>query len=109
MGAAVPDGRCADSVCRVDMAKEQTGEGSKSTGALYDTKRTVFIGNLPFDVEDEDILKLFQAKGERRWRHVVATAWGGWSHAGPRHLHLLHMHDLDAASGGVALAGSGWR
>ncbi|WCJ29139.1 RNA-binding (RRM/RBD/RNP motifs) family protein [Euphorbia peplus] len=45
---------------RVDRAcpprKKLKGEGSTP---LYDNKRTVFVGNLPFDVKDEEIYKLF--------------------------------------------------
>ncbi|TVU44216.1 hypothetical protein EJB05_03652, partial [Eragrostis curvula] len=43
---------------RVDMAcpprKKLKGEGP-----LYDRKRTVFVGNLPFDVKDEELYQLF--------------------------------------------------
>ncbi|KAL6909583.1 hypothetical protein ACP4OV_001864 [Aristida adscensionis] len=43
---------------RVDMAcpprKKLRGEGP-----LYDRKRTVFVGNLPFDVKDEEIYQVF--------------------------------------------------
>ncbi|XP_072959242.1 uncharacterized protein [Typha angustifolia] len=43
---------------RVDMAcpprKKLKGEGP-----LYDRKRTVFVGNLPFDVKDEELYELF--------------------------------------------------
>ncbi|KAJ3708888.1 hypothetical protein LUZ61_012593 [Rhynchospora tenuis] len=43
---------------RVDMAcpprKKLKGEGP-----LYDRKRTVFVGNLPFDVKDEELYSLF--------------------------------------------------
>ncbi|TKV90104.1 hypothetical protein SEVIR_9G006300v4 [Setaria viridis] len=43
---------------RVDMAcpprKKLRGEGP-----LYDRKRTVFVGNLPFDVKDEELYQLF--------------------------------------------------
>lgn len=43
---------------RVDMAcpprKKLRGEGP-----LYDRKRTVFVGNLPFDVKDEELYKMF--------------------------------------------------
>ncbi|CAG9467470.1 unnamed protein product [Pedinophyceae sp. YPF-701] len=38
---------------RVDMARPT----KESTGALYDTARTVFLGNLPFDVEEEQIIE----------------------------------------------------
>ncbi|KAL8053427.1 hypothetical protein ABFX02_05G069900 [Erythranthe guttata] len=31
----------------------------EASSLLYDTKRTVFIGNLPFDVKDEEVYKLF--------------------------------------------------
>ncbi|KAL6638569.1 hypothetical protein ACP70R_023680 [Stipagrostis hirtigluma subsp. patula] len=43
---------------RVDMAcpprKKLRGEGP-----LYDRKRTVFVGNLPFDIKDEELYQLF--------------------------------------------------
>nr|XP_009397120.2 PREDICTED: RNA-binding protein 34 [Musa acuminata subsp. malaccensis] len=43
---------------RVDMAcpprKKLRGDGP-----LYDKKRTVFVGNLPFDVKDEELYQLF--------------------------------------------------
>ncbi|XP_066380104.1 uncharacterized protein [Miscanthus floridulus] len=43
---------------RVDMAcpprKKLRGEGP-----LYDRKRTVFVGNLPFDVKDEEVYQVF--------------------------------------------------
>ncbi|CAL4937161.1 unnamed protein product [Urochloa decumbens] len=43
---------------RVDMAcpprKKLRGEGP-----LYDRKRTVFVGNLPFDVKDEELYQIF--------------------------------------------------
>ncbi|BFI08809.1 nucleolar protein 12 [Marchantia polymorpha subsp. ruderalis] len=39
---------------RVDLA------GSYSSGVEYDRKRSIFIGNLPFDAEDEDLITLFQ-------------------------------------------------
>ncbi|KAJ4829390.1 hypothetical protein Tsubulata_014533 [Turnera subulata] len=44
---------------RVDRAcpphKKLKGEGT----AIYDNKRTVFVGNLPFDVKDEELYQLF--------------------------------------------------
>ncbi|KAF8708823.1 hypothetical protein HU200_030213 [Digitaria exilis] len=47
-----------DNHIRVDMAcpprKKLRGEGP-----LYDRKRTVFVGNLPFDVKDEELYQLF--------------------------------------------------
>ncbi|KAK7252492.1 hypothetical protein RIF29_36468 [Crotalaria pallida] len=47
---------------RVDRAcpprKKQKGESA----LLYDNKRTVFVGNLPFDVKDEELYKLFCGK-----------------------------------------------
>ncbi|KAG6542341.1 hypothetical protein Mapa_016267 [Marchantia paleacea] len=39
---------------RVDLA------GSYSSGVEYDRKRSIFVGNLPFDAEDEDLITLFQ-------------------------------------------------
>ena len=49
---------------RVDRAcpprKKLKGEGQDSL--LYDSKRTVFIGNLPFDVKDEEVYQLFTGK-----------------------------------------------
>ncbi|WOK99034.1 hypothetical protein Cni_G07746 [Canna indica] len=48
---------------RVDIAcppcKKLRGEG-----ALYDRKRTVFVGNLPFDVKDEELYQLFCGEAE---------------------------------------------
>ncbi|KAL5975092.1 hypothetical protein ACLOJK_031768 [Asimina triloba] len=48
-----------DNHIRVDRAcpprKKLKGESS----LLYDNKRTVFVGNLPFDVKDEEIYQLF--------------------------------------------------
>ncbi|KAM7525448.1 hypothetical protein LguiA_015350 [Lonicera macranthoides] len=45
---------------RVDRAcpprKKLKGE---ENALLYDNKRTVFVGNLPFDVKDEEIIRLF--------------------------------------------------
>ncbi|KAJ1292649.1 hypothetical protein BS78_01G006100 [Paspalum vaginatum] len=47
-----------DNHIRVDMAcpprKKRRGEGP-----LYDRKRTVFVGNLPFDVKDEELYQVF--------------------------------------------------
>ncbi|KAJ4901450.1 RNA-binding (RRM/RBD/RNP motifs) family protein [Raphanus sativus] len=49
---------------RVDRAcpprKKLKGEGQDTL--LYDSKRTVFIGNLPFDVKDEEVYQLFTGK-----------------------------------------------
>lgn len=49
---------------RVDRAcpprKKMKGENS----ALYDNKRTLFVGNLPFDVKDEEIYQLFSGMKE---------------------------------------------
>ncbi|XP_016472387.1 uncharacterized protein LOC107794415 [Nicotiana tabacum] len=49
---------------RVDRAcpphKKMKGENS----ALYDNKRTVFVGNLPFDVKDEEVYQLFSGMKE---------------------------------------------
>ncbi|XP_065877227.1 uncharacterized protein [Euphorbia lathyris] len=46
---------------RVDRAcpprKKLKGEGAP----LYDNKRTIFVGNLPFDVKDEEIYQLFSS------------------------------------------------
>ncbi|KAG0449847.1 hypothetical protein HPP92_027064 [Vanilla planifolia] len=48
---------------RVDMAcpprKKMKGEAR-----LYDRKRTVFVGNLPFDVKDEEVYQLFCSLSE---------------------------------------------
>ncbi|CAL0314159.1 unnamed protein product [Lupinus luteus] len=49
---------------RVDRAcpprKKQKGESA----LLYDNKRTVFVGNLPFDVKDEELYQLFCGKSD---------------------------------------------
>ncbi|WVZ61332.1 hypothetical protein U9M48_011230 [Paspalum notatum var. saurae] len=49
-----------DNHIRVDVAcpprKKRRGEGP-----LYDRKRTVFVGNLPFDVKDEELYQVFCA------------------------------------------------
>ncbi|KAF5729716.1 RNA recognition motif-containing family protein [Tripterygium wilfordii] len=44
---------------RVDRACPPRKKLKGETTPLYDNKRTVFIGNLPFDVKDEDIFQLF--------------------------------------------------
>ncbi|KAM0934130.1 putative RNA recognition motif domain, nucleotide-binding alpha-beta plait domain superfamily [Dioscorea sansibarensis] len=43
---------------RVDMACPPRKK-LKGTAPLYDRKRTVFVGNLPFDVKDEELYRLF--------------------------------------------------
>jgi nucleolar protein 12 len=43
---------------RVDMAHEQHEQ------LKHDNKRSIFIGNLPFDVNDEDVWKAFEECGE---------------------------------------------
>nr|BAK01022.1 predicted protein [Hordeum vulgare subsp. vulgare] len=43
---------------RVDMACPPRKK-LKGDGPLYDRKRTVFVGNLPFDVKDEELYQLF--------------------------------------------------
>ena len=47
----------------MDLARAKTSDGH-GTGALYDTTRTVFVGNLPFDVEEEDVIQALQSKGD---------------------------------------------
>ena len=44
------------SVIRVDMAT--------ATPAERDQKKAVFVGNLPFSVEDDDVRKHFECCGE---------------------------------------------
>lgn len=44
---------------RVDRACPPRKKLKGEDAPLYDNKRTVFIGNLPFDVKDEEIYKLF--------------------------------------------------
>ncbi|KAL6548046.1 hypothetical protein OROHE_009751 [Orobanche hederae] len=44
---------------RVDRACPPRKRLKGGDSPLYDTKRTVFVGNLPFDVKDEEIYKLF--------------------------------------------------
>ncbi|KAI7744833.1 hypothetical protein M8C21_018225, partial [Ambrosia artemisiifolia] len=43
----------------VDRACPPRKKLKGENGPLYDTKRTVFIGNLPFDVKDEELYQLF--------------------------------------------------
>ncbi|CAF1080777.1 unnamed protein product [Adineta ricciae] len=43
---------------RVDMAQNQ------NEGAKHDNKRSIFIGNLPFDASDDDVWKTFEECGE---------------------------------------------
>ncbi|XVE57416.1 hypothetical protein DITRI_Ditri04bG0089200 [Diplodiscus trichospermus] len=44
---------------RVDRACPPRKKLKGETASLYDNKRTVFVGNLPFDVKDEEIYQLF--------------------------------------------------
>ncbi|KAL6544022.1 hypothetical protein OROGR_010519 [Orobanche gracilis] len=44
---------------RVDRACPPRKRSKGGDSPLYDNKRTVFMGNLPFDVKDEEIYKLF--------------------------------------------------
>ncbi|GMJ06032.1 hypothetical protein like AT5G46840 [Hibiscus trionum] len=44
---------------RVDRACPPRKKLKAESAPLYDNKRTVFVGNLPFDVKDEEIYQLF--------------------------------------------------
>ncbi|XP_075493175.1 uncharacterized protein LOC142531057 isoform X1 [Primulina tabacum] len=44
---------------RVDRACPPRKKSKGDNSHLYDNKRTVFVGNLPFDVKDEEIYQLF--------------------------------------------------
>ncbi|KAK9095516.1 hypothetical protein Scep_026985 [Stephania cephalantha] len=44
---------------RVDMACPPRKKLKGEQVPLYDNKRTVFVGNLPFDVKDEEVYRLF--------------------------------------------------
>ncbi|KAL8141768.1 hypothetical protein V2J09_014800 [Rumex salicifolius] len=44
---------------RVDRACPPRKKLKGDSTPLYDTKRTVFVGNLPFDVKDEELYRLF--------------------------------------------------
>ncbi|KAF6151728.1 hypothetical protein GIB67_002011 [Kingdonia uniflora] len=44
---------------RVDMACPPRKKLKGDSASIYDNKRTVFVGNLPFDVKDEEIYQLF--------------------------------------------------
>ncbi|XP_058777455.1 nucleolar protein 12-like [Vicia villosa] len=44
---------------RVDRACPPRKKLKGDTSQLYDNKRTVFVGNLPFDVKDEELYQLF--------------------------------------------------
>ncbi|CAM6098278.1 unnamed protein product [Calypogeia fissa] len=48
---------------RVDMATApRKGDKIGESGIEYDRSRSIFVGNLPFDVEDEEVYSLFQGK-----------------------------------------------
>lgn len=49
---------------RVDRACPPRKKMKGDNNALYDNKRTVFVGNLPFDVKDEEIYQLFSGMKE---------------------------------------------
>lgn len=49
---------------RVDRACPPRKKMKGDNSALYDNKRTVFVGNLPFDVKDEEIYQLFSGMKE---------------------------------------------
>ncbi|XP_049415582.1 nucleolar protein 12 [Solanum stenotomum] len=49
---------------RVDRACPPRKKMKGDNSALYDNKRTVFVGNLPFDVKDEEIHQLFSGMKE---------------------------------------------
>ncbi|XP_068634624.1 uncharacterized protein [Aristolochia californica] len=44
---------------RVDRACPPRKKLKGESASLYDNKRTVFVGNLPFDVKDEELYRLF--------------------------------------------------
>ncbi|KAI3420581.1 uncharacterized protein J3R85_012665 [Psidium guajava] len=44
---------------RVDRACPPRKKLKGDTSPIYDNKRTVFVGNLPFDVKDEELYRLF--------------------------------------------------
>ncbi|XP_077254253.1 RNA-binding (RRM/RBD/RNP motifs) family protein [Tasmannia lanceolata] len=44
---------------RVDRACPPRKKLKEENAPLYDNKRTVFVGNLPFDVKDEEVYQLF--------------------------------------------------
>ncbi|XP_039141847.1 RNA-binding protein 34 [Dioscorea cayenensis subsp. rotundata] len=48
---------------RVDMACPPRKK-LKGASPLYDRKRTVFVGNLPFDVKDEELYRLFSGTSQ---------------------------------------------
>ncbi|KAF3654672.1 putative alpha,alpha-trehalose-phosphate synthase [UDP-forming] 5-like isoform X1 [Capsicum annuum] len=49
---------------RVDRACPPRKKMKGDNSALYDNKKTVFVGNLPFDVKDEEIYQLFSGTKE---------------------------------------------
>ncbi|KAJ8555160.1 hypothetical protein K7X08_012656 [Anisodus acutangulus] len=49
---------------RVDRACPPRKKMKGDNSGLYDNKRTVFVGNLPFDVKDEEIYQLFYGMKE---------------------------------------------
>ncbi|XP_019422478.1 PREDICTED: RNA-binding protein 34-like isoform X2 [Lupinus angustifolius] len=49
---------------RVDRACPPRKKQKCESALLYDNKRTVFVGNLPFDVKDEELYQLFCGKSD---------------------------------------------
>ncbi|KAK9812953.1 hypothetical protein WJX72_006275 [[Myrmecia] bisecta] len=48
---------------RVDRAAKKSIGGS-TAGVEYDRSRSVFVGNLPFDIEDEELIRLFNDRSD---------------------------------------------
>lgn len=48
---------------RVDRACPPRKKLKGEVGSLYDSKRTIFVGNLPYDVKDEELYQLFSGIG----------------------------------------------
>ncbi|KAL4602090.1 hypothetical protein ACB092_10G027200 [Castanea dentata] len=48
---------------RVDRACPPRKKLKGEIGSLYDSKRTIFVGNLPYDVKDEELYQLFSGIG----------------------------------------------
>ncbi|ERN01176.1 RNA-binding protein 34 [Amborella trichopoda] len=51
--------KVGDNHIRVDKACPPRGKLEGQNPSVYDNRRTVFVGNLPFDVKDEELYELF--------------------------------------------------
>ncbi|KAK9846840.1 hypothetical protein WJX84_005314 [Apatococcus fuscideae] len=50
---------------RVDRASERRASKKDDAGVFYHPGRTLFVGNLPFDANDEEVIRLFNSLQDR--------------------------------------------